>query len=72
MKSKTNTVMFEKDNDLINKPLKVESIGIILLDAQQHIIEANQSAERMFGYKIKELNQLHLTLKKTYVHMNIL
>jgi PAS domain S-box-containing protein len=52
--------MFEKDNDLINKPLKVESIGIILLDAQQHIIEANQSAERMFGYKIKELNQLHL------------
>ncbi len=60
MKSKTNTVMFEKDNDLINKPLKVESIGIILLDAQQHIIEANQSAERMFGYKIKELNQLHL------------
>ena len=60
MKSKTNTVMFEKDNDLINKPLKVESVGIILLDAQQHIIEANQSAERMFGYKIKELNQLHL------------
>ena len=60
MKSKTNTVMFEKDNDLINKSLKVESVGIILLDAQQHIIEANQSAERMFGYKIKELNQLHL------------
>ena len=60
MKSKTNTVVFEKDNDLINKSLKVESVGIILLDAQQHIIEANQSAERMFGYKIKELNQLHL------------
>ena len=59
MKSKTNTVVFEKDNDLINKSLKVESVGIILLDAQQHIIEANQSAERMFGYKIKELNQLH-------------
>ena len=59
MKSKTNTVMFEKDNDLINKSLKVESVGIILLDAQQQIIEANQSAERMFGYKIKELNQLH-------------
>tara|TARA_B100000497_G_scaffold114941_1_gene137989 strand:- start:5008 stop:6231 length:1224 start_codon:yes stop_codon:yes gene_type:complete len=51
--------MFEKDNDLINKSLKVESVGIILLDAQQQIIEANQSAERMFGYKIKELNQLH-------------
>ena len=60
MKSKTNTVVFEKDNDLINKSLKVESVGIILLDAQQHIIEANQSAERMFGYKTKELNQLHL------------
>ena len=60
MKSKTNTVVFEKDNDLINKSLKVESVGIILLDAQQHIIEANQSAEWMFGYKIKELNQLHL------------
>ncbi|MDA9025516.1 ATP-binding protein [bacterium] len=60
MKSKTNTVVFEKDNDLINKSLKVESVGIILIDAQQHIIEANQSAERMFGYKIKELNQLHL------------
>ena len=60
MKSKTNTVVFEKDNDLINKSLKVESVGIILLDAQQHIIEANQSAERMFGYKIKELNQLHI------------
>ncbi|MDA9342295.1 ATP-binding protein [Flavobacteriaceae bacterium] len=44
----------------MNKSLKVESVGIILLDAQQHIIEANQSAERMFGYKIKELNQLHL------------
>lgn len=60
MKPKTNTVMFEKDNDLINKSLKVEFVGIVILDAQQHIIEANESATRMFGYKTKEFHQLHL------------
>ena len=60
MKPKTNTVMFKKDNDLINKSLKVEFVGIVILDAQQHIIEANESATRMFGYKTKELHQLHL------------
>jgi PAS domain S-box-containing protein len=52
--------MFKKDKDVFNILLGAVSEGVIIVDAQQHIVEANESAERMFGYKTKELNQLHL------------
>jgi len=52
--------MFKKDKDDFNTPLGYVSVGMLIVDAQQHIIETNESILRMFGYKTKELHQLHL------------
>jgi len=52
--------MFKKDQDIFNILLGSVSEGVIIVDAQQYIVEANESAERMFGYGRKELIQLHL------------
>ena len=52
--------MFKKEKDVFNISFGDVSVGIIILDAQQHIIETNESIVRMFGYKTKELHQLHL------------
>ena len=52
--------MFKKEKDVFNISFGDVSVGIVILDAQQHIIETNESIVRMFGYKTKELHQLHL------------
>ena len=52
--------MFKKEKDVFNISFGDISVGIVILDAQQHIIETNESIVRMFGYKTKELHQLHL------------
>ncbi len=52
--------MFKKDQDIFNILLGSVSEGVIIVDVQQHIVEANESAERMFGYRKKEMAQLPL------------
>ena len=52
--------MFKKEKDVFNISFGDVSVGIVILDTQQHIIETNESIVRMFGYKTKELHQLHL------------
>ncbi len=54
--------MFKQDQDVFNILLGSVSEGVIIVDAQQHIVEANESAERMFGYGRKELIQLPLNV----------
>tara|TARA_R110000787_G_scaffold183014_3_gene295016 strand:+ start:422 stop:1645 length:1224 start_codon:yes stop_codon:yes gene_type:complete len=52
--------MFKQDQDVFNILLGSVSEGVIIVDSQQYIVEANESAERMFGYGRRELIQLHL------------
>ncbi|MFK5879210.1 MAG: PAS domain-containing sensor histidine kinase [Flavobacteriaceae bacterium] len=54
--------MFKQDQDIFNILLGSVSEGVIIVDAHQNIVEANESAERMFGYESKELIQLHLNI----------
>ncbi len=54
--------MFKKDQDVFNILLGSVSEGVIIVDAQQNIVEANESAEKMFGYGSKELVQLPLNV----------
>ncbi len=52
--------MFKQDQDVFNILLGSVSEGVIIVDTHQNIVEANESAERMFGYGRKELIQLPL------------
>ncbi len=54
--------MFKEDQDVFNILLGSVSEGVIIVDAQQNIVEANESAEKMFGYGKKELVQLPLNV----------
>ncbi len=54
--------MFKKDQDVFNILLGSVSEGVIIVDAQQNIVEANESAEKMFGYGKKELVKLPLNV----------
>jgi len=47
--------MFKQDLDIFNILLSAVSEGIIIVDEKQIIVDANQSAETMFGYDKKEL-----------------
>ena len=47
--------MFQQDQEIFNILLDAVSEGVILVDAQQKMVEANASAEIMFGYDRKEL-----------------
>lgn len=47
--------MFEQDQDIFNLLLSAVSEGVIIVDEKQIIVDANQSAEKMFGYNKKEL-----------------
>ncbi len=52
--------MFKEDQDIFNILLGSVSEGVIIVNAQQRIVEANESAELMFGYGKKEMVQLPL------------
>jgi len=54
--------MFKQDQDVFNILLGSVSEGVIIVDTHQNIVEANESAERMFGYGRKELIQLPLNV----------
>ena len=43
--------MFQQDQDIFNILLGAVSEGVIIVDAHQKIVEANASAEKMFGYE---------------------
>lgn len=47
--------MFKQDLDIFNILLSAVSEGIIIVDEKQIIVDANQSAETMFGYDKKGL-----------------
>lgn len=47
--------MFTQDQDIFNVLLGAVSEGVIVVDENQTIVEANVSAKRMFGYKADEL-----------------
>ena len=47
--------MFKENQDIFNILLGSVSEGVIIVDDQQTIVEANESAIKMFGYKAKEL-----------------
>ncbi|WP_026753078.1 PAS domain-containing sensor histidine kinase [Sediminibacter sp. Hel_I_10] len=52
--------MFQQDQEIFNILLDSVSEGVIVVDQNQTIVEANSSAETMFGYNRKELLQLPL------------
>ncbi|WCO02858.1 sensor histidine kinase [Psychroserpens ponticola] len=54
--------MFKQDQEIFNILLESVSEGVIIVDEQQNIVEANKSAELMFGYKSKELSNQHLNI----------
>ena len=60
--------MFKKDQDVFNILLGAVSEGVVIVDEQQKIIEANQSAETIFGYQREELiNQpLNILIPQPY------
>lgn len=47
--------MFPQGQDIFNILLGAVSEGVIIVDEHQKIVEANESAERIFGYSRKEL-----------------
>jgi PAS domain S-box-containing protein len=54
--------MFQSDQDIIQVLLGSVTEGVIIVDEQQYIVEANASAEHMFGYSRKELVKQHLNI----------
>ena len=47
--------MFEQDQEIFNILLDAVSEGVLIVDENQNIVDANPSAETMFGYENKEL-----------------
>ncbi len=63
--------MFREDQDIFNILLGAVSEGVIIVDEQQTIVEANESAIKMFGYNAKELlkKPLNILIPQNY-HAN--
>jgi PAS domain S-box-containing protein len=47
--------MFRKEKDIFNILLEAVSEGVLIVNAQQKILDVNDSAARMFGYEREEL-----------------
>lgn len=60
--------MFPKDIDIFNILLNAVSEGVIIVNEQQQIVDANISAANMFGYEREELLEkpLNLLIPKKY------
>ena len=60
--------MFQQNQDIFNILLGAVSEGVIIVDEQQNIVEANASAEKMFGYGEKELvkQPLNVLIPRNY------
>ena len=54
--------MLKQDQEIFNILLEAVSEGVIIVDNFQHIMELNETAKRIFGYKGKELHQKELSL----------
>ncbi len=63
--------MFKEDQNIFNILLGAVSEGVIIVDNQQTIVEANESALKMFGYNAKELlkQPLNILIPQNY-HAN--
>lgn len=63
--------MFKQDQDIFNMLLGSVSEGVIVVDEHQVIVEANDSAEKMFGYEKGELldQPLNILIPQNY-HAN--
>jgi len=63
--------MFPKDQEIFNILFGAVSEGVIIVDENQKIIEANKSAQDIFGYSRKELinNDLNVLIPQEY-HKN--
>ena len=63
--------MFKQDQDIFNILLGSVIEGVIIVDEKQQIVEANKSAEQMFGYAKKELlhQSLNILIPQNY-HTN--
>lgn len=63
--------MFQQDQDVFEVLLGSVSEGVIVVDERQIIVETNESAEQMFGYKKGELKDqpLKILIPQTY-HAN--
>ncbi|APZ45468.1 PAS domain-containing sensor histidine kinase [Polaribacter reichenbachii] len=63
--------MFKKDQDIFNILLGSVSEGVIIVDEHQNIVEANESAIKMFGYNNDELikKPLNILIPQNY-HAN--
>ena len=62
--------MFGQDQHIFNILFEAVSEGIIVVDKKQHIVAANSSAEKMFGYKEGELSSqsLDILIPSKYRH----
>lgn len=60
--------MFRQDQDIFNILLGAVSEGVIVVDEHQFIVEANDAAEKMFGYPKGTLTQqpLEVLIPKNY------
>ncbi len=60
--------MFKQDKDIFNVLLGAVSEGVVVVDEYQIIVEANESAKRMFGYKDAQLikQPLNTLIPKNY------
>jgi PAS domain S-box-containing protein len=54
--------MFQQGQDIFKVLLDSVSEGVIIVDKDQNIVEANTSAEVMFGYENRELIEQHLNI----------
>ena len=54
--------MFTNEHDVFTILLGSVSEGVVVVDAQQRIVETNASADRMFGYERQELVGQHLNV----------
>jgi PAS domain S-box-containing protein len=54
--------MYQNEKDVFNVLFEAVSEGVIVVNNQQHIVETNASAERMFGYSKDELIGQHLNV----------
>lgn len=54
--------MFQQDQDIFNVLLGAVSEGVIIVDEHQKVVEANTSAQKMFGYTKDELIKQHLNI----------
>ncbi|NND11188.1 MAG: PAS domain S-box protein, partial [Flavobacteriaceae bacterium] len=60
--------MFKQDQDIFNVLLGAVSEGVVIVDEEQNIVEVNQSALKMFGYKKGDLlkKPLNILIPRNY------